>query len=207
VITPPRPEALSIAGPVGSLEALLEDPQITPPAGFGVICHPHPLHGGTMQNKVVHTLARALQEQGLPTLRFNYRGVGQSEGAYDEGRGERDDAVAVINWGRARWPQLPLVLAGFSFGALIALGAAAVAEPARLILVAPAVTRAPFAEITPPSCPWLIVQGDADELVDYREVQSWAARFTPPPVLRVLPGVDHFFHGRLHELRDALRSF
>jgi uncharacterized protein len=207
VITPPRPEALSIAGPVGSLEALLEDPQITPPTGFGVICHPHPLHGGTMQNKVVHTLARALQEQGLPTLRFNYRGVGQSQGAYDEGRGERDDAVAVINWGRARWPQLPLVLAGFSFGALVALGAAAVAQPVRLILVAPAVTRAPFAEITPPSCPWLIVQGDADELVDYREVQSWAARFTPPPVLRVLPGVDHFFHGRLHELRDALRSF
>jgi uncharacterized protein len=207
VSAPPRPEALRIAGPAGALEALLEDPQLAPPLGFGVVCHPHPLHGGTMQNKVVHTLARALQEQGLPTLRFNYRGVGQSEGSYDEGRGERDDALAVIAWGRARWPQLPLVLAGFSFGSLVALGAAPRAQPARLILVAPAVTRAPFADITPPSCPWLIVQGDADELVDFREVQAWAQRFTPPPVLRLLPGVDHFFHGRLHELRDALRSF
>jgi alpha/beta superfamily hydrolase len=194
VSTPPRAATLHIAGPVGALEALLEDPQLAAGAGFGVVCHPHPLHGGTMQNKVVHTLARALQEQGLPTLRFNYRGVGQSEGTYDEGRGECDDALA------------PLVLAGFSFGAIVALRAAPQAHPIRLIMVAPPVSRVPFADITPPSCPWLIVQGDADELVDYREVQAWAARFTPSPSLRLLAGVDHFFHGRLHELRDAVRS-
>jgi alpha/beta superfamily hydrolase len=206
VSTPPRAATLHIAGPVGALEALLEDPQLAAGAGFGVVCHPHPLHGGTMQNKVVHTLARALQEQGLPTLRFNYRGVGQSEGTYDEGRGECDDALAVIAWGRARWPHAPLVLAGFSFGAIVALRAAPQAHPIRLIMVAPPVSRVPFADITPPSCPWLIVQGDADELVDYREVQAWAARFTPSPSLRLLAGVDHFFHGRLHELRDAVRS-
>ncbi|MGA2023814.1 MAG: alpha/beta fold hydrolase [Steroidobacteraceae bacterium] len=204
--TPPRAQSLRIAGPVGGLEALLEDPQHAPGAGFGVVCHPHPLHGGTMQNKVVHTLARALQEQGLPTLRFNYRGVGQSEGTYDEGRGERDDALAVIAWGRARWPNAPLVLAGFSFGALVALYAAPQAQPIRLIMVAPPVSHAPFPDVTPPTCPWLIVQGEADELVDYREVQAWAARFTPPPSLRLLAGVDHFFHGRLHELRDAVCS-
>jgi alpha/beta superfamily hydrolase len=201
---PPRPEALRIAGPAGAIEALLEDPQGTPRTGFGVICHPHPLHGGTMQNKVVHTLARALQEQGLPTLRFNYRGVGRSEGVYDEGRGEGADALAVIHWGRVRWPDAPLVLAGFSFGAMVALRIAAAAQPERLITVAPPVTREQLQDLAPPPCPWLIVQGEADELVDYREVQAWAARFDPPPLLRLLPGVDHFFHGRLHELRAAV---
>jgi alpha/beta superfamily hydrolase len=200
----PRSEALRIAGPAGVIEALLEDPRSTPGTGFGVICHPHPLHGGTMQNKVVHTLARALQEQELATLRFNFRGVGASEGVYDEGRGECDDALAVIDWGRARWPDAPLVLAGFSFGAMVALRIAAVARPERLITVAPPVTRVPLADIAPPPCPWLIVQGEADELVDYREVQAWAARFDPQPLLRLLPGVDHFFHGRLHELRAAV---
>jgi alpha/beta superfamily hydrolase len=183
---------------------LLEEPQRAPRTGFGVICHPHPLHGGTMQNKVVHTLARALQEQGLPTLRFNYRGVGRSEGVYDEGRGEGADALAVIQWGRARWPDAPLVLAGFSFGAMVVLRIAAAAQPERLIAVAPPVTRAQLQDIAPPLCPWLIVQGEADEQVDYREVQAWAARFNPPPLLRLLPGVDHFFHGRLHELRAAV---
>jgi alpha/beta superfamily hydrolase len=193
-----------IAGPAGAIEALLEDPQRAPRTGFGVICHPHPLHGGTMQNKVVHTLARALQELGLPTLRFNFRGVGESEGVYDEGRGESADALAVIHWGRARWPDTPLVLAGFSFGAMVALRIAAAAQPARLITVAPPVTRQQLQDIAPPLCPWLIVQGEADELVDYREVQAWAVRFNPPPLLRLLPGVDHFFHGRLHELRAAV---
>jgi hypothetical protein len=110
----------------------------------------------------------------------------------------------VIQWGRARWPDAPLVLAGFSFGAMVALRIAAAAQPERLITVAPPVTRAQLQDIAPPPCPWLIVQGEADELVDYREVQAWAARFDPPPLLRLLPGVDHFFHGRLHELRAAV---
>jgi hypothetical protein len=206
---PPRAEPQRIAGPAGALQALLEDPQAQaadagPRAGFGVVCHPHPLFGGTMINKVVHTLARTLQEQGLPTLRFNYRGVGQSEGQYDEGRGESADALAVIAWGRARWPEAPLTLAGFSFGAMVALLAAPAAQPARLITVAPAVTHVQFAAIEQPACPWLIIQGQADEVVDYREVAAFAKRFSPAPVLRLLPGVDHFFNGRLAELREAL---
>jgi alpha/beta superfamily hydrolase len=96
-----------------------------------VVCHPHPLYGGTMTNKVVHTLARSLQEQGMPTVRFNYRGVGKSAGQYDEGRGETADALAVVAWGRERWPGVPLTLAGFSFGAMVALLAAPAAQPVR----------------------------------------------------------------------------
>ena len=118
-VPPPPKTSLVIDGPAGSLEALLEDPGADG-RHFAVVCHPHPLHGGTMHNKVVHTLARALQEQGMPTLRFNYRGVGASAGAYDDGRGETEDALAVIAWGRRRWPGAQLVLAGFSFGAFVA---------------------------------------------------------------------------------------
>lgn len=204
---PPRPEPLSIAGPAGALEALLEDPQVDPRPGFAVVCHPHPLHGGTMHNKVVQTLARSLQEHGLPTLRFNYRGVGASAGAYDEGRGETDDALAVIEEGRRRWPGAPLLLAGFSFGAMVSLRAAHTAAPTRLISVAPAVTRPEFALLGAPSCPWLIVQGEADEIVDYRAVQDFAAQFDPPPQFVLLPQVSHFFHGRLMDLRDSVMQF
>ena len=206
-LRPPRAEPLLIGGPAGVLEAVLEEPQVSLPGAFGVVCHPHPLHGGTMHNKVVHTVARACQERGMPTLRFNYRGVCASAGSYDEGRGETQDTLAVVAAGRARWPDAALTLAGFSFGGMVSLCAAAAAAPARLISVAPAVTRAEFASIARPPCPWLIVQGDADEIVDCREVQAFAARFEPPPQLLVLPGVGHFFHGRLTELRDAAFAF
>jgi len=206
---PPRAQPLEIAGPAGILELLLEDPQAgpgpeQPRRGFAVICHPHPLHGGTMTNKVVHMVARALQEQGLATLRFNFRGVGRSQGQYDEGDGETADALAVIAWGRARWPELSLTLAGFSFGSMVALRAAAVARPVRVITVAPAVANPGYADIQRPDCPWLILQGEADELVDYRAVQAFTGRFSPPPTLRLFPGVDHFFNGHLPELRDAV---
>ena len=211
---PPRAEPLLIDGPAGVLEALLEDPQASPPspplspaADFAVVCHPHPLHGGSMHNKVVHTVARACQERGMPTLRFNYRGVGASAGSYDEGRGETQDTLAVVAAGRARWPGAALTLAGFSFGGMVSLLAAAAAAPARLISVAPAVTRAEFASIARPAAAWLIVQGEADEIIRCAEVQAFAARFQPPPRLVVLPGAGHFFHGRLPELRDAAFEF
>jgi uncharacterized protein len=208
---PPRAHPLQIDGPAGVLEALLEEPLEAPPgsaaAGFGVICHPHPLHGGTMHNKVVHTVARACQERGMPTLRFNFRGVGASAGSYDEGRGEIQDALAVVTAGRARWPEAALSLAGFSFGGTVSLCAAAAAAPARLISVAPAVGRASLSSIARPACPWLIVQGEADEIIDSKQVQAFAARFEPPPQLVLLPGVGHFFHGRLQELHDAAFAF
>lgn len=200
-------EPLTIGGPAGTLEALLEQPAGGATGGFAVVCHPHPLHGGTMQNKVVHTLARALQEAGIATLRFNFRGVGASTGSYDQGRGELDDTMAVIGFGRARWPTAALTLAGFSFGAQMVLLAAPISVPVRLITVAPPVSRPEFRAVAQPSCPWLIVQGDADEVVDPRQVRDFAARFSPPPRLAMIAGVNHLFHGHLRELHDAVESF
>jgi alpha/beta superfamily hydrolase len=173
-------------------------------ARFAVICHPHPLSGGTMDNKVVTTLAKALQSTGLATLRFNFRGVGDSEGAYDQGVGETQDAQAVAAYGAARWPGAPPVLAGFSFGAFVALRLALELDVARLIAVAPPVGRFDFSGLTAPKCPWLIVQGDADEVVDAQGVIAWAKSLHPQPTLAVLPGVGHFFHGHLAALRDAV---
>lgn len=205
---PPRPERLEIAGSVGVLEALCEQPEAAgAPAAFGVICHPHPLFGGTMTNKVVHMLARSCHELGLPTLRFNFRGVGASAGEYDEGRGETDDALAVVARGRELWPGAALWLAGFSFGAYVALRAAPRAAAARLVTVAPPVGRWDFAAVDPPACPWLIVQGDRDELVDAAVVQAWATQQPRPPQFALIPGAEHFFHGRLHELRDVVGRF
>jgi alpha/beta superfamily hydrolase len=204
----PVPEAVQIAGPAGSIEARAEDP--TPdarPRVVGVVCHPHPLYGGTMQNKVVHTMARAMQELGAATVRFNFRGVGQSAGEHDAGRGEVDDALAVIAWARARWSCQHLWLAGFSFGAAVALAACATANPDALVTVAPPVKRVRIDLDRSPSCPWLIVQGDRDDLVDCRDVVEWARPFTPPPRLEVIAGAEHFFHGRLTDLRTAVGEF
>jgi uncharacterized protein len=197
-----RPEHVSIAGQVGALEAIVEDPGGQGPS-YGVICHPHPLYGGTMDNKVVTTVARALQETGIPTLRFNFRGVGASAGEFDQGVGETADADAVAAWGAERWAGRSLVIAGFSFGGYVALRLAQQRLPRCLITIAPAVQG--FAASTAvPRCPWLVVQGDADELVDPSRVIDWVNTLDPKPRLVVLPGVGHFFHGRLRELRDAV---
>jgi len=197
-----RPEHISIAGEAGALEAIVEDPGVQGPS-YGVICHPHPLYGGTMDNKVVTTVARALQETGIPTLRFNFRGVGASAGEFDHGVGETADADAVAAWGAERWAGRSLVIAGFSFGGYVALRLAQQRLPRYLITIAPAVQG--FASSTPvPHCPWLVVQGDADELVDPSAVIDWVNTLDPKPRLVVLPGVGHFFHGRLRELRDAV---
>lgn len=225
----PRSERLRIAGPAGALEALLEgelrssertatDGRAGPPreAGlrsvvadvprFGVVCHPHPLHGGTLDNKVVHTLARALHDLGMPTIRFNFRGVGASEGAFADGVGETEDALAAVAWGRARWPAARPWLLGFSFGAVVAIRAAITAGAERLVTVAPAIGRVAIGEIRP-ACPWLLIQGDADEVIDAGAVLDWARGLAPAPEVRVLRGAGHFFHGRLPELREAVVEF
>ncbi|MEP6546804.1 MAG: alpha/beta hydrolase [Gammaproteobacteria bacterium] len=196
-------ERLSLEGPAGALQAVVEDPGIAG-ASYAVVCHPHPLYGGTMDNKVVTTVARALQDLGMPTLRFNFRGVGASAGAFDRGIGETDDADAIAAWGAVRWPGRTLVIAGFSFGAYVALRLAQRRPPRRLISIAPAIQRFDEAGTAVPRCPWLLVQGDADEVVDPAAVIAWATRLAPKPQLVVLPGVGHFFHGRLHELRDIV---
>jgi alpha/beta superfamily hydrolase len=208
----PRAERLSIAGPAGALQALIETPLpeegvAAPVRAFAVVCHPHPLFGGTMDNKVVYTVARAFEQLHAPAIRFNFRGVGSSAGLYDEGRGETEDVLAVIAYGRQRWPQAALWLAGFSFGGAVALLAAATAAPERLVLIAPGITKIDVARAPAPKCPWLIVQGDADDVVPAHLVLGWAASVKPAPEIAVLPGAGHFFHGRIHELRDAVLSF
>jgi uncharacterized protein len=196
-------ERLRIAGPAGTLEAIVEDAAVSGP-NYAVICHPHPLYGGTMENKVVTTLARALHDAGVATLRFNFRGVGASAGAYDQGAGELEDADAVASWGAERWPGKTLIIAGFSFGGYVALRLALQRTAARLITVAPAIGLFGVHTVGAPECPWLIVQGDADDVVDPTAVIAWARTLNPAPRLIVLPGVGHFFHGHLQELRKAV---
>jgi uncharacterized protein len=209
----PRAEPVQISGAAGNLEAIVEDPSPgKAPAAFIVVCHPHPLHGGTMTNKVVTTLARTAHAQGVPSVRFNFRGVGASEGAFDEGRGETLDALAAVAFGRQRWPDASLWLAGFSFGAVVALRASTtrgVGQVERLVTIAPALGRnfGSVREISVPACPWLVVQGDADEVIDGNLVIDWAQELQPAPQLVVMPGVGHFFHGHLTPLQDAVATF
>lgn len=206
---PPLAERVRIAGPAGEIEALVEMPADRSVASgrFGVVCHPHPLYGGTLDNKVVYTLARAFVELGVPSIRFNFRGVGASAGAYDEGRGETEDALAVIAYGRERWAGASLWLAGFSFGGAVAVRAAALTRPDTLVTVAPGITRVAMQGVGSPACPWLIVQGDADDVIAPGAVREWASRQSPAPAIRLLPGAGHFFHGRLHELRSVVLEF
>ena len=162
-----------------------------------------------MDNKVATTLARSFHELGVPTIRFNFRGVGDSAGQFDDGVGETNDALAAVAYGRERWPGAALWLAGFSFGGHVALRASRQAGgdvATRLVTVAPAFTRyyASPSALPMPACPWLIVQGDADEVIAPQEVIGWAQALQPRPYLVVMPGVGHFFHGRLNELRAAL---
>jgi uncharacterized protein len=196
-------ERLVIKGPAGALEAIAEDPGVPGPS-YAVICHPHSLSGGTMDNKVVTTLGKALQETGIPTVRFNFRGVGASGGAFDQGIGETADADAVASWGAQRWPGRSLVIAGFSFGGYVALRLAQQRVPRHLITVAPAIQLFDVSQMAAPRCPWLVVQGDADDVVDPAAVIEWVKTLDPKPHLILLPGVGHFFHGRLQELRDAV---
>ncbi len=203
----PVSENLFIEGPVGRLEAILERPGEGALEGCAVICHPHPQHGGTMHNKVVHTLARAFVRSGYETLRFNFRGTERSEGEYDAGVGELDDALAAIDWMRARHGSYPLWLAGFSFGAAIAVKAAVATHVDGLVSVAPAISRFANGLESQPECPWLIVQGDEDELVDIEETIEWFNSLAPGPELLIIPQGEHFFHGRLAELKNAVMEF
>jgi alpha/beta superfamily hydrolase len=205
--TAPVSEKLFIDGPAGRLESILDEPREGPTMGCAVVCHPHPQHGGTMHNKVAHTLARAFVRLGFRTLRFNFRGTEESEGTYDEGVGELDDALAAVDWLRSGEPDSPLWIAGFSFGAAIAVRAAAPARADGLVAVAPAIYRFARNLDEHPRCPFLVIQGDEDELVDVEETIEWVNGLEPGPELLVMAGAEHFFHGRLVELREAVMAF
>lgn len=196
-----------VEGPLGALETVVEAPDAPLPDAVIVICHPHPLYHGTMTNKVVHTLSRAVTSLGRPAVRFNFRGVGASAGEYGGAIGEVEDLHAVVAWARAEWPAAELWLAGFSFGGYIALTAATAIAPACLITVAPSIERFDVSAFIPPSCPWLVIHGDKDEVVDCQVVADWAAGLEPPPAFRRMPDTDHFFHGRLTRLRETATTF
>lgn len=190
----------TIDGPAGALEVAVEVPSHGARAA-AVICHPHPQYGGTLDNKVVFTLARAAREAQLAAVRFNFRGIGVSAGAYDEGRGELDDCRAVLDWTAGHVPGAPVVT-GFSFGAAIALRAAGEAAPRGLATVALPVRY--FDDLPRPDCPWLAVHGDADDVADCDEARRRLEALDPPPEIRILAGAGHFFHGRLSDLREAV---
>jgi alpha/beta superfamily hydrolase len=191
-----RTERRAVVGPAGDLECAIDAPQDAA-LGTAVICHPHPQHGGTLDNKVVATLARAFVQCGWRAVRFNFRGIGASAGRWDEGRGELDDALAVV--AALRLPGQPLALAGFSFGAYVASHAAAALHPARLVLVGPATAN--FA-VAPVPSDTLVIHGEADDVVPLAATLDWARPQALPVV--VVPGVGHFFHGQLPALKSLV---
>ena len=192
-------ERASITGPAGTLECALDGPTQSS-RGIAVIAHPHPLHGGTMDNKVVQTLARAFVQQGWRTVRFNFRGIGASEGGWDEGRGEIDDMLAVIE--KHRLAGEPLALAGFSFGAYVASHAAqriGHEEVRHLVLVGPATRNFEVAPVPPGTT---VIHGEQDDVVPLQATFDWARPQSLPVV--VVPGVGHFFHGQLPLLKNLV---
>ncbi len=195
-----------IDGPAGALELRYEPPQQAP-QGLALICHPHPLFGGTMDNKVVYALSRAAQNCGLASLRFNFRGVGGSEGEHADGAGELEDAAAVLAWGRSRLPAAPLLLAGFSFGAFIALMLAARTRPDALVTVAPPLHYADSGELPRPQCDWLLIHGDADDVVDCGTTLAQAEKLQPAPEVQVVEGAGHFFHGGIVDLGSRVERW
>lgn len=195
--------SVSFPGSAGVLEGLLDVLPVETRA-IAVVCHPHPLQHGSMTNKVTYILARAFNDLGAVSLRFNFRSVGKSAGRFDNGIGETGDTLAAMDWLSAKYPGLPLWLGGFSFGAYIALRAQSERAVKRLVTVAPAVERFDTASIKPPVCPWLLIQGDADEVVSPQAVLDWARKLPRPPSISILKGAGHFFHGRLNDVRQAV---
>jgi len=202
-----RLRTLRLDGPAGPIEGILQERDARDHAWFAIVCHPHPQHGGTLHNKVVHKVAAELHELGGAVLRFNFRGVGHSAGSFDHGVGELEDARAALGWMEDRYPAARQWLAGFSFGSWVAArlaGAAPAIE--RVILVAPPVGTADFSVLRTTDVPKLIIQGTADDICPLaalsREFLDWA----PPKTLIRVPGASHFFHRQLTDLAEALRQ-
>jgi uncharacterized protein len=195
-------EHLHVTGPAGAIEVAVDQPPgFDTPRGVAVLAHPHPLFGGTMDNKVVQTMARAFLLMGYRTVRFNFRGVGTTDGVHDEGRGESDDLLAVVN--AQRVAGLPLALGGFSFGAYVTTLAAARLEgeqrAERLLLVGPSTQRARPADVPEDT---VVIHGETDDVVPLSATLDWARPQQLP--VTVMPGVGHFFHGQLPRLRQLI---
>ena len=198
-MTPGTTERARVDGDAGAIEVVCTVPPHAR-AGIALVCHPHPLQGGTLDNKVAQTLAKTFFGLDYVAVRFNFRGVGTSEGAHDDGVGETEDALAVIAWARERYgTSLPLALAGFSFGSYVQTRVAQRTQAERLVLVGPAVRRFP---VGPVPADTIVIHGEEDDIVPLADVLDWARPQALPIV--VFPGCGHFFHGRLQPLRDTI---
>lgn len=201
---------VTIPGPVGALEAVLSVPPHAQPQALAVLCHPHPLFGGSMENKVIFTVHRACRDAAITTIRFNFRGVGKSGGVFDHGAGEQHDVLAVLSWAQASLNVRELSLIGFSFGSFVAAMVWRKAVQAAwrghtLMLIAPPVTRFPMAgfQLAPAT---RVIYGDEDEVVEPQAIADWLATQHAALDTTVMRGASHFFHGRLTELRDWVRD-
>jgi len=204
-----RIESLLIDGPVGKLEALLEEPEEGEPREACLVCHPHPLFGGTMHNKVVYRIARGMRRAGVVVLRFNFRGVGQSEGIHDEGLGEVEDARAALGFLRERYPDLPYSMAGFSFGSrvIMKLGCTTeVTRPARLIAVGFPTQRGQFDYLSTCGIPKYFVQSMIDQFGPKQELEAAFQGFAEPKSLEFIEASDHFFTGALDQLEQVIAA-
>lgn len=203
---PPKVSKTLIAGSAGAIEVAAQVPESTALRAVAVVAHPHPLFGGTMDNKVITTVARAFFDAAAATYRFNFRGVGGTEGAHDDGRGETEDMLKVIEHAQSQRPGLPLWLSGFSFGGAVALAASEKVNASEMILIAPAFQRlahwqnAANGGVVPEST--LVIHGEKDETVPLADSLNWARPRNIPVV--VVPEADHFFHQRLHIIRQIV---
>jgi len=199
----PKERTELIEGPMGALELCIQEP-LNSINKIGIMCHPHPLHGGTMNNKVVTTLTRVFRDLNMINIRFNYRGVGNSTGSFDEGIGETDDTLAIIKWAQKCFPNKEIFLAGFSFGAYVSLRASNFTQISQLISIAPAIKYAPFLELNPPTCPWSVIIAEEDKIAPAEETYQWLNTLSAKPDILAFPNTSHFFDGKLLELREQL---
>ena len=200
----PGEHAFVFQGQIGNLEAVLSIPPSSDNRYIALLGHPHSLQGGSMNNKVVTTLARVFKELEIPSIRFNFRGVGQSEGEYDAGVGEALDMQLLAELCQRESPDAQLVFAGFSFGSYVTYRAAAQCPNALLISIAPPVQRFDYTEYQVTSSPWIIVQGDTDDVVPADDVRAFVKQASNPITLLEFANTGHFFHGKLIELKTAL---
>lgn len=201
-------ERLTIPGPAGNIECLLEWNPAWEPRQLALVCHPHPLYGGTMHNKVVFRAAKAAVHAGCPTLRFNFRGVGHSEGKHADGIGERDDAAAALDYLTGRFPAMPVTMMGFSFGSVVAL---AVGSPDprvnSLVGIGLPVNSSDFNFLLQVRKPKLVVQGTQDQFGSREKVEKLFQSLQEPKRLQLVEGADHFLTGKLHDLQSAVEEF
>ncbi|MBV8841305.1 MAG: alpha/beta hydrolase [Bryobacterales bacterium] len=201
---PRRIETLFLQGPAGRLEAILEAPEDGEPRETALVCHPHPQHGGTMHNKVVHRIARGLRHAGAAVLRFNYRGVNMSEGEYAHGEGEREDAHAALDYLRTRFPNLPFTLAGFSFGSRIVLRLACSGIGARRAIAVGLPTNWDHSYLEGCAVPKIFIQSTHDQFGPAEDLQRLVDRLPEPKRLVFVEAADHFFLGGLDQLEAAV---